>query len=204
MSRAGHHRVRVSRALIAWSLLAASLFAYNARAQEAASCSFSLSQPLRSRGDLFALSVTNGPAGAASVAVTLAGNGRAFPIDKPTYAAASTGTPARVVGKIAGSVALGAYLLDVQFDGTPCTAADPKQVLRVVPPGNPEIRLDPFEPKYSEDSTPPLPGALGRKISNSQSGIARARLPGAEPAGQCPVLEFGAPAFHLGRLLRNC
>ena len=163
MSRAGHHRVRVSRALIAWSLLAASLFAYNARAQEAASCSFSLSQPLRSRGDLFALSVTNGPAGAASVAVTLAGNGRAFPIDKPTYAAASTGSPARVVGKIAGSVALGAYLLDVQFDGTPCTAADPKQVLRVVPPGNPEIRLDPFEPKYSEDSTPPLPGALGGK-----------------------------------------
>src|SRR4029077_20322622 len=151
------HRVRVSRALIAGSLLAASLFAYNARAQEAASCSFSLSQPLRSRGDLFALSVTNGPAGAASVAVTLAGNGRAFPIDKPTYAAASTGTPARVVGKIAGSVALGAYLLDVQFDGTPCTAADPKQVLRVGPPGNPEIRLDQFEPKYSEDSSPPLP-----------------------------------------------
>jgi len=172
--RGGHHRVRIARALIAWSLLAASLFAYHARAQEAASCSFSLSQPLRSRGDLFALSVTNGPAGGASVAVTLAGNGRAFPIDKPTYAAASTGTPARVVGKIAGSVALGAYLLDVQFDGTPCTAADPRQVLRVVPPGNPEIRLDPFEPKYSEDSTPPLPGT-SRAKSRTATLVLRGR-----------------------------
>ena len=174
MSRAGHDRVRVSRALMAGSLLTVSLFAYNARAQEAASCSFSLSQPLRSRGDVFALSVTNGPAGAASVAVTLAGNGHAFPIDKPTYAAASTGTPARIVGRIAGSVALGAYLLDVQFDGTPCTAADPKQVLRVVPPGNPEIRLDPFDPKYSEDSTPPLPGT-SRAKSRTATLVLRGR-----------------------------
>ncbi len=143
--------------------LALPLFAPSGRTQEAPSCSFSLSQPMRSRGDLFALSVTNGPAATASVAVTLAHNGQSFPIDRPTYAAASTGTPARVVGKIADSVALGAYLLDVQFDGTPCAALDSRQVLRVVPPGNPEIRLEPFEPKYSEDSMPPIPGALGGK-----------------------------------------
>jgi len=48
VSRAGSHRVTVSRALIAF------------------------------------------------LATTLAGNGQPYPIDKPTYAAASTGTPARV------------------------------------------------------------------------------------------------------------
>jgi hypothetical protein len=143
--------------------LATSLFAHSGRAQDAPSCSFSLGQPMRSRGDLFSLSVTNGPPAAASVAVTLAGNGQTLLIDKPTYAAASTGTPARVVGKITDSVPLGAYLLNVQFDGTPCTALDSKHGLRVVPPGDPEIRLEPFDPKYSEDSTPPLPGALGGK-----------------------------------------
>jgi len=144
-------------------LLAMPLFTHSGRAQEAPKCSFSLDQPMRSRGDLFSLSVANGPPAVASVAVALDRNGQSFPIDKPTYAAASTGTPARVVGKIADSVALGAYLPDVQFDGTPCAALDSKQVLRVVPPGNPEIRLEPFDPKYSEDSTPPISGVVGGK-----------------------------------------
>lgn len=162
VQRAGHPKVCVHRALIACLLtLATSLFAHSGRAQDAPGCSFSLGQPLRSRGDLFSLSVVNGPAAAASVAVTLAGNGQTFPIGKPTYTAASTGTPARVVGKISDSVPLGAYLLNVQFDGTPCASTDPKHVLRVVPPGNPEIRLDAFDPKYSEDSTPPIPGVMG-------------------------------------------
>jgi hypothetical protein len=152
--------VSVPRTLIASLLmLAASLFAHRGRAQEATSCSFSLSQPVRSRGDSFALSVMNGPAAASSVAVTLAGDGQSVPVDKPTYAAASAGTPARVVGKIAGSVALGAYLPDVQFDGMPCAALDPRQLLRVVPPGNPAIHLEKFDPPYSEDSMPAIPGA---------------------------------------------
>jgi hypothetical protein len=154
--------------------LATSLFAHSGRAQDAASCSFSIGQPLRSRGDLFALSVTNGPRAAASVAVTLAGNGQTFAIDKPTYAAASTGTPARVVGKIAGSVALGAYLLDLQFDGTPCAALEPKQLLRVVPPGNPAIHLDKFDPPYSEDSMPPIPG-VSRGKSRTADLVLRGR-----------------------------
>jgi hypothetical protein len=173
VSRAGHHRVRVFRALTASLLLAAPLFALSARAQDAASCSFSISQPLRSRGDLFALSVTNGPGAAASVVVTLAGNGQTFSIDKPSYAAASTGNPARVVGKLAGSVALGAYLIDVQFDGAPCGASDPKQLLRVVPPGNPAVHLNKFDPPYSEDSLPPIPG-----ISHGKSRTANLVLRG--------------------------
>jgi hypothetical protein len=163
VQRAGHHRVSVPRALMACLLLAMPLFAHSGRAQEAPKCSFSLDQPMRSRGDSFSLSVTNGPPAVASVAVALDRNGQSFPIDKPTYAAASTGTPASVVGKIADSMALGAYLPNVRFDGTPCTALDSTHVLRVVPPGNPEIRLEAFDPKYSEDSTPPIPGAIGGK-----------------------------------------
>jgi hypothetical protein len=165
VSGTGLHPVRVQRAsVICLLMLVTSLFApLTGRAQDAGGCSFSLSQPTRSRGDLFSLSIANGPAAAASVSVSLAGNGQLFHIDKPTYAAASAGNPARVVGRIADSVALGAYLLDVQFDGTPCAALDSKHVLRVVPPGNPEIRLDPFDPKYSEDSTPPIPGVTPGK-----------------------------------------
>src|SRR5271170_1600824 len=123
VKRAARRQFNVSRALIASLTLATAVFARSGWAQEAASCSFSLSQPMRSRGDSFALSVINGPAANASVAVTLARSGQSIPIDRPTYAAASNGTPARVVGKIAGSIALGAYLLDVQFDGMPCAAS---------------------------------------------------------------------------------
>jgi hypothetical protein len=160
VNRAGHHRVRVFRALLVSLLtLAASLFAHSGRGQEASSCSFSLSQPLRSRGDALVLSVTNGPSAAASVAVTFTGNAQSFSIDRPTYAAASSGTPARVVGRIASSVALGAYLPEVQFDGTPCPASDSRQWLRVVPPGNPAIHLDKFDPPYSVDSMPAMAGA---------------------------------------------
>jgi hypothetical protein len=129
---------------------------------------------MRSRGDLFALSVTNGPAATSSAAVELAGNGQSFSIDKPTYAAATTGTPARVVGRIAGSIALGGYLLDVQFDGTPCAALDPKQLLRVVPPGNPEIHLEKFDPPYSEDSIPVIPG-VSRGKSRAANLVLRGR-----------------------------
>jgi hypothetical protein len=167
--------VRVPRTLIASLLmLAASLFAHSGRAQDATSCSFSLSQPVRSRGDSFALSVMNGPAAASIVAVTLAGDGQSVPVDKPTYAAASTGTPARVVGKIAGSVALGAYLPDVQFDGMPCAALDPRQLLRVVPPGNPAIHLEKFDPPFSEDSMPATPGA-SRGKSRAANLVLRGR-----------------------------
>jgi len=174
VKRAARRTFNVSRALIASLTLATVVFAHSGRAQEAASCSFSLSQPLRSRGDSFALAVINGPAANASVAVTLAGNGQSFLIDRPTYAAASTGTPARVVGKIAGSVALGAYLLDVQFDGTPCAASDPKQLLRVVPPGDPAIHLGKFDPPYSEDSMPAIPG-VSRAKSRAANLVLRGR-----------------------------
>jgi hypothetical protein len=159
--RAGHHRVHAARALLILSLTW-SLFAHDARAQDANGCSFSLSQPQRSRGDSFVLSVVNGPPAAASVAVTLAGGGATIPVDKPTYAPANNGNSARVVGKVGTSVALGAYLLDVQFDGTPCAASDPRARLRVVPPGDPGVHLDKFDPPYSEASLPPIPGASGK------------------------------------------
>jgi hypothetical protein len=134
-------------------VLAALLAAPAGRAQDKSGCSFTLDQAMRSRGDPFTLSIANGPAAVGNTAVTLAArDGQAVRVEKPTYAAANGNIPAKVTGKIASSVALGSYTVDVEFEGMPCSSSDPKQRLSVVPSGNPEIHLEKFEPPHSYES----------------------------------------------------
>jgi hypothetical protein len=120
------------------------------RAQDRAICSFSVAQPLRSRGDKLTLSVANAPAGQATATVTLGRGGQKIALDGLQYAAANGGDTARVTGTIGPSLPLGAYLVDLALDKTSCSASDPKPLVTLVPPGNPDVHLDPFDPAYSD------------------------------------------------------
>ena len=141
MNRTGSRAGTIPRAaLLSMLLMAALLAAPTGRAQDKSGCSFSVDQATRSRGDPFTLSIANGPAAVGTTAVTLAArDGQAVRVERPTYAAANGNVPAKVTGKIATSAALGSYTVDVEFEGMPCSSSDPKQRLRVVPAGNPEI-----------------------------------------------------------------
>jgi hypothetical protein len=175
MNRTGSHQVTIPHAAFGSTLvLAALLAAPSGRAQDASGCSYSMGQATRSRGDLFTLSVTNGPATAVNTAVTLARNGQRVQVDKPTYVPAKDGAMGRVAGKIASSVALGAYTVDVEFDGTPCSASDPRQRLDVIPPGNPEIHLDKFDPSYSDESR--FAYFANASSAEPQAGLVKSRV----------------------------
>jgi hypothetical protein len=151
MKPTGNRQVTIPRTALG-SILVVSvlLLAPCARAQDRAICSFSVGQPLRSRGDKLTLSVANGPAGQVAATVTLGRGGRKIALDGLQYAAANGGDTARVTGTIGPSVPLGGYLVDLALDKTSCSASDPQALVTVVPPGNPDVHLEPFDPAYSD------------------------------------------------------
>jgi hypothetical protein len=67
--------------------LSSLLLGFCAHAEDRAVCSFCMQQPLRARGDSFTLSVTNGPAEAATATVKLGRvrDGQMVQIDNPRY-----------------------------------------------------------------------------------------------------------------------
>ncbi len=156
-------------------LLAALVAAPTGRAQDKSGCSFSVDQATRARGDPFTLSIANGPAAVGNTAVTLAArDGQAVRVERPTYAAANANVPAKVTGKIATSAALGSYMVDVEFEGMPCSSSDPKQRLSVVPAGNPEIHLEKFDPPHSYESRYVTFG--NSATADGQAGLVKSRV----------------------------
>jgi hypothetical protein len=150
--RTGSREFATSSLAFGAVLLLATLPAQLARAQDSAACTFSVGQPLRSRGDPFTLTLTRSPADAASAAVTLSrvASGNSVPVESVTYVPAKDGAPATIVGNIGSSVALGHYQVRVVIGMTPCYPSDPALPFSVVPPGNSALHLEPFDPAYSD------------------------------------------------------
>jgi hypothetical protein len=152
MNRTGSRGFEISSLALGAMFLLATLPAQNARAQDSAACSFSVGQPLRSRGDPFTLMLTRSPADATSATVTLSrvAGGNSVSAENVSYVPAKDAAPATIVGNIGSSVALGHYQVRVVIGTTPCYPSDPALPLSVVPPGNPGLHLEPFDPAYSD------------------------------------------------------
>lgn len=133
-------------------VLAAAIVTPQAYAQDAAACTFSVGQPQRSRGDPFTLTLTRSPADATSATVTLSrvAGGRSVAVENATYVPAKDSAPVTIVGNIGTSVDLGRYQVRVVAGTMPCYPVDPAVLLSVVPPGNPGLHLEPFDPAYSD------------------------------------------------------
>jgi hypothetical protein len=152
VKQTGRHRLTLPNA--AWGsvlVIGSLLLAPCGHAEDRAVCSFSVGQPLRSRGDSFTLSVTNGPAEAMAAVLTFGRvrDGEKVAIGGAKYVPVNGGDTGRVTGTIGPAVALGGYLVDLVLKDTICSAADPKPLLTVAPPGNVEPHLDKFDPPYS-------------------------------------------------------
>jgi len=150
--RTGSRGFAISSLGLGSMLLLASLPAQNARAQDSAACTFSVGQPLRSRGDPFTLTLTGSPAEATSATVVLSrvAGGKSVPAENVTYMPAKNAASATVVGNIGSAAELGRYQVRVVVGTTPCYPSDPGLPLSVVPPGNPGLHLEPFDPAYSD------------------------------------------------------
>jgi len=150
--RTGSREFAISSLALGAMLLPALLLAQNARAQDSASCTFSVGQPLRSRGDPFTLTLTRSPADSTSATVTLSrvAGGDSVSAENVIYSPAKDAAPATIVGNIGSSVALGRYQVRVVIGMTPCYPSDAALPFSVVPPGNPGLHLEPFDPAYSD------------------------------------------------------
>ena len=114
-----------------------------ALAQEPLQSPVSLGQETRARDETFTIAILNAPAEVQRAAVRLARNGNVYARDA-VYTAPATGrAEALITSRIDPTLPLGKYAVVVELDGRPFPSA---QKLEIVPPGNPEIRLDEFAP----------------------------------------------------------
>lgn len=112
-------------------------------AQEPLQSPVSLGQETRARDETFTIAILNAPAEVQRAVVRLARNGRVYARDA-VYTASATGrAEALITSRIDSTIPLGKYAVVVELDGRPFPSA---QKLEIVPPGNPEIRLDEFAP----------------------------------------------------------
>lgn len=119
------------------------LFAGGAMAQEPLQSPVALGQETRARNETFTIAILNAPAEVQRAVVRLARNGNVYSRDA-IYTAPGAGRPEAIItSRIDAAIPLGKYAVVVELDGRPFPST---QSLQIVPPGNPEIRLDEFVP----------------------------------------------------------
>jgi hypothetical protein len=134
--------------------LALLLCSAGSAAQNAASRVVTLDQDTRARREPFTVSILNGPASVTTAVVRLSREGRTYSI-AASYSPPAGGSPVGIVVvrelmlADAQDLPLGKYQVVAELDGTPFPAP-PTRLLEVVPPGNPQLRLDEFEPSSTD------------------------------------------------------
>lgn len=111
-----------------------------------------LDQDIRSRDDTLTVSITNGPASAASSTIKLSRNGSVYELPAvyaPPAAGASAGIVTTALTGPDSSLPLGKYQVVAELDGRPYPVPAAKK-LEIVPPGNPELSLAPLNPPATD------------------------------------------------------
>lgn len=122
-----------------WVLLAVG----GAVAQEPLQSPVSLGQEVRARDETFTIAILNVPAEVQRAVVRLSRNGNVYSRDSVYTAPAPGRAEAIITTRIDSKIPLGKYGVVVELDGRPFPSA---QMLEIVPPGNPQVRLDEFTP----------------------------------------------------------
>lgn len=116
-----------------------------------------LGQDVRSRDEAVTIAVIGGPGNAASAAVSLSRNGQAFRLVAVYSPPAVNGAAGTVTATLAhpeggdNKLPLGKYQVTAELDGRPYPVPVAKK-LDLVPPGNPEPRLDAFAPAATDET----------------------------------------------------
>ncbi len=111
-----------------------------------------LDQQAYSIGEPVAISIVNGPAAPASAVINLAREGKAFDVDAsyaPSGGTTGVATAMSLVGKDGTPLGLGRYKAKVVLNGKTYPLPEPQR-LEIVPPGNPELHLDKFDPAATD------------------------------------------------------
>jgi hypothetical protein len=128
--------------------------AQNATSHATANAVVVLGQDMCSLGQPFSVSIVNGPATATEASIQLSRDGRTYTIPA-SYSgpgggsAAGVATIRKLESGASSPLLLGQYRVVVELDGVPF-AAPATEKLEIVPPGNPVLKLEPFEPASTD------------------------------------------------------
>lgn len=152
--------MKYSRRLVVMLLLAESV---RAGAAVPLSQDVTLDQPIRARDEVLTLSITKPPAQVTQARVSLERDARKITLmeaqytppdkdhDRGTISVQLTPAPDKNAadGAAAPELPLGNYTVAAELDGTPYP---PNQKLKIAPPGNPSVHLEPFSPATADQT----------------------------------------------------